>query len=262
MIDKIQFLETLRSLTEIAEVSENPLSKEEIQSHFEGMTLTKEQQDMVYQYLLTPAEEREKEDLNEEREKEDSNEDSTPVEDDISKENKEKNSVFLEMYLEDIKELPRLTTEQEERAYIRLINGDNTVSQSISDHWLSTVVELSKKYESYDVNMEDLIQEGNIGLLGGLKQLLGSNQKIDAKEYLKESVLQALENYIDEEMNDDDMENSILSKITLINEAIKVYAEENGVTPTVMEIADYTKISEDEIASILRLSLDTVKEKE
>lgn len=253
MIDKIQFLETLRSLTEIAKVSENQLSKEEILSHFEGMTLTKEQQDMVYQYLLAPAED---------REKEDSNGDSTSVEDDMPTENKEKNSVFLEMYLEDIKELPRLTTEQEEIAYIRLINGDNTVSQSISDHWLSTVVELSKKYESYDVNMEDLIQEGNIGLLGGLKQLLGSNQKIDAKEYLKESVLQALENYIDEEMNDDDMENSILSKITLINEAIKVYAEENGVTPTVMEIADYTKISEDEIASILRLSLDTVKEKE
>ncbi|WP_312105883.1 hypothetical protein [Lachnoclostridium sp.] len=253
MIDKIQFLETLRSLTEIAKVSDNSLSKEDILSHFEGMTLTKEQQDMVYQYLLTPVEEREKEEVNE---------DSTSVGYDLSQENKEKNSVFLEMYLEDIKELPRLTTEQEERAYIRLINGDTTVSQSISDHWFSTVVELAKKYESYSVNMEDLIQEGNIGLLGGLKQLLGSNQKIDAKEYLMESVLQAFENYIDEVMNDDDMENSILSKITLINEAIKVYAEENGVIPTVMEIADYTKISEDEIASILRLSLDTVKEKE
>jgi RNA polymerase primary sigma factor len=252
MIDKIQFLETLRSLTEIAKVSEEPLSKEEILSHFDGMTLTKEQQEMVYQYLLTPVEE---------REKEDSNDNSTSVEG-LSSENKEKNSVFLEMYLEDINELPRLTAEQEESAYIRLINGDNSVSQSISDHWLSTVVELAKKYESYDVNMEDLIQEGNIGLLGGLKQLIGSNQKIDVKEYLKESVLQAFENYIDEELNDDDMENSILSKITLINEAIKVFAEENGVIPTVMEIADYTKISEDEVANILRLSLDTVKEKE
>ncbi|ABX42427.1 RNA polymerase sigma factor RpoD [Lachnoclostridium phytofermentans] len=254
MIDKIQFLETLRSLTEIAKVSENPLSKEEILSHFDGMTLTKEQQEMVYQYLLTPVEEREKEDMSEE--------DSTPVEDELSKENKEKNSVFLEMYLEDIKHLPRLTAELEERAYIRLINGDNSVSQSISDHWLSTVVELAKKYETYDVNMEDLIQEGNIGLLGGLKQLLGSNQKIEAKEYLMESVLKAFENYIDEVIDEDDMENSILSKITLINEAITAFAEDNGVTPTVMEIADYTKISEDEIASILRLSLDTVKEKE
>ena len=254
MIDKIQFLETLRSLTEIAKVSVNPLSKEDILSHFDGMTLTKEQQEMVYQYLLTPVEEREKKDT--------ASNDSTPVEDDTTDENKEKNSKFLEMYLEDIKDLPRLTPDQEERVYIRLINGDDYVSQSISDHWLSTVVELAKKYESYAVNMEDLIQEGNIGLLGGLKQLLGSNQKIDVKEYLKESVLQALENYIDEVMSEDDMENSILSKITLINEAKKALAEENGVIPTVMEIADYTRISEEEIASILRLSLDTVKEKE
>ncbi len=254
MIDKIQFLETLRSLTEIAKVSEQPLSKEDILTHFDGMTLTKEQQEMVYQYLLTPVEEREKED--------NKNDNSTMVEDDLSQENKEKNSVYLKMYLEDIKDLPRLTPEQEERAYVRLINGDESVSQSLFDHWLSTVVELTKKYKSYAVNMEDLIQEGNIGLLGGLKQLLGINQKIDVKEYLKESVLQALENYIDEVMNEDDMENSILSKITLINEAQKALAEENGVIPTVMELSDYTRISEEEVASILRLSLDTVKEKE
>lgn len=254
MLDKIQFLETLRSLTEIAKVSENPLSKEDILAHFDGMTLTKEQQEMVYQYLLTPVEEREKGDTG--------NDNSTLVEDEAMEENKEKNSVFLEMYLEDIKDLPRLTIEQEERAYLRLINGDDSVSQSISDHWLSTVVELTKKYRTYAINMEDLIQEGNIGLIGGLKQLHGSNQKIDVREYLKESVLQALENYIDEVMNEDDMENSILSKITLINEAKKALAEENGVIPTVMEISDFTRIPEEEIASILRLSLDTVKEKE
>ncbi len=253
MIDKNHFLEILRSLTEVAKVSAIPLSKEDILSHFDGLTLTKEQQEMIYQYLLMPVEEREQEVI-------DNN--STIVEDDISKESIEKNSVFLEMYLEDMKELPRMTKVQEENAYLRLIGGDETVSQSISDHWLPTVVELAKQYESYAINMEDLVQEGNMGLLSGLKHLLGSNKKIDAKEYLRESILKALENYIDEVMKEDDMESSILSKITLVNEAKKALAEEYGVLPTVMEISEYTLISEEEVANILRLSLDTVKEKE
>lgn len=263
MIDKVKFLETLRSLTEIAKIAEEPLTKEEILHHFDGMTLSKEQQEMVYQYLLHPVEEREQE-----TQDDPSSEDEdgySELSDDFSTEavqKETKNSKFLEMYYEDIRDLPRLSKEEEERAYLKLIQGDATVNQAISDHWLTTVVELAKKYTSYKVNMEDLIQEGNIGLLNGIKQLLGTNQKIDVQEYLRESVQQALENYIDEEMNDDDMENSIVSKITLINEAKKALAEENGTIPTVAEIADFTKIPEHEIANFLRLSLDTVKEKE
>ena len=264
MIDKVKFLETLRSLTEIAKIAEEPLSKEEILHHFDGMTLSNEQQEMVYQYLLHPVEERDSEAQEEDALPEDDNSYSE-TSDDFSTEavkKETKNSKFLEMYYEDIRDLPRLSKLEEERAYLLLIQGDATVSQAISDHWLTTVVELSKKYASYKVNMEDLIQEGNIGLLHGIKRLLGSNQKIDVPEYLTESIQQALENYIDEEMNDDDMENSILSKITLINEAKKALAEENGTIPTVAEIADFTKIPEHEIANFLRLSLDTVKEKE
>ena len=105
-------------------------------------------------------------------------------------------------------------------------------------------------------DMEDIIQEGNIGLLSGLKQLMGTKKATDVEEYLKESVQQAIENYIDDVVNDDDWEKTILAKTTLINEARKALAEENAEIPSIVQLAEYTKLSEQEIEDILRLSKD------
>lgn len=54
MVDKITFLETLHSVQEIVKASPEPLTKEEIRGYFQDMELSKEQQEMVYQFLLTP----------------------------------------------------------------------------------------------------------------------------------------------------------------------------------------------------------------
>ena len=45
----------------------------------------------------------------------------------------------------------------------------------------------------------------------------------------------------------------------LISEAAKYLAEELGRVATAKELADYTKLSEQEIESVLKLSLDAVE---
>ena len=57
MVDKITFMETLHSVQEIAKASAVPLTKEEITSYFQDMDLSKEQQEMIYQFLQMPQEE-------------------------------------------------------------------------------------------------------------------------------------------------------------------------------------------------------------
>ena len=54
MVDRITFMETLRSVQEIANLSQKPMSRKEIQSYFRDMELSGEQQEMIYQYLQTP----------------------------------------------------------------------------------------------------------------------------------------------------------------------------------------------------------------
>ena len=47
MVDRITFMETLRSVQEIANLSQKPMSRKEIQSYFRDMELSGEQQEMI-----------------------------------------------------------------------------------------------------------------------------------------------------------------------------------------------------------------------
>lgn len=272
MIDKIKFMETLRSVAEVAQVAEKPLTREEIISYFDDIELTEEQLTMVFEYLQNPttdtksneqqeqeAESFENEGTDEELgEFEASEYEYRPTENVKPKkkddfEQSVENSKFLSMYLEDLDSLTTLSKNEAQAMYVRLIDGDASVISKISDDWLLRVVDIAKTYSAHKVNYEDLIQEGNIGLISGINQLLGIKKMIDVEEYLKETIQKAMEDYIDEMNATDDWEATIIAKTTLINEARKHLAEENVAIPTNKELADYTKIPEQEIEDIMRL---------
>lgn len=243
MLDRVRFMETLRSVAEIARVSTTPLSKEEINGYFDSMELTDEQQEMVYEYLLHPQIDEPEQEINEEPE--------VSTEGQVEEEIQE--SKFLKMYMEEIQEIPGLSLPEEAEAYRKLLNGDSAVIQRISDHWLTKVVSIAKTYEQYDVNIEDVIQEGNIGLLLGLQSLLGTKQTIDVEEYLKESIEKSIMEYIDEMTQDEDWESTVVAKTTLVHEAKQAMTEQLGREPSIQELCDFTKLSEEEIVDIFQL---------
>lgn len=255
MLDQVKFMETLRAVAEVARVSTLPLSKEEINGYFEGMELTEEQQELVYQYLLNPQPE-EPQQQPEEEQTEESTEGET------SSTSTPEESVYLRMYMEELEDIPSMTLPEEREAYVKLIDGDASVTQQISDHWLKEVVNIAKTYEKHKVNIEDAIQEGNIGLLMGIQALLGSHKMIDVQEYLKESIQKSIEDFIDEMNTEDDWENTVLAKTTLIHEAKKALAEQMGKEPSIQELSDYTRISVEEIEDILHLSLEDDQSKQ
>lgn len=258
MVDKITFMETLRSVAEITKTSHEPLSREEVLQYFENMELSKEQQDMVYQYLLTPEIEETNEEVIEQPSKEESY-----IEEPLTKEAEVKtetlsDSDFFKMYLEDIKDLKELSKAEMDVMYGRLLSGDEAVIQTISDNWLRRVLEIAKQYTSRNANMEDVIQEGNMGLLYGISNLLGSRECNDVEGYLTQSIKESMEAFIDEMMGEEDWETTVVAKVTLIHEARKALTEELGRVPSQTELSQFTKIPEEEIKDILEL----YKEKE
>ena len=62
----------------------------------------------------------------------------------------------------------------------------------------------------------------------------------------------------DEQMASKGMENTIVAKTNLIHEATKVLAEEWGRLATLEELADYTKMPEEEISMYVDLALDEI----
>lgn len=244
MVDKQSFMDTVHAVSEIARVNEGPLSKEEVLSYFEGMELSKEQEAMVYEYFLKA----DRSDAGAEAES------LAQTKEQMDAENAFLNAPYVKLYLEDIKDIEILEEERMIPYYKALLEGDTDAKSYIIHNMLKDVVDIAKRYVQLEVNMSDVLQEGNIGLLMAVEQLLGCNEKVDVREYLLDAIQKAMEDFIDDTLEDDNWENAVVGRARLLNEAKEALTKEMLRTPTMEELSDYTKLSVDEISDIMALT--------
>ena len=160
MLDQSVFTETIHEVAEIIRTSATPLSKEEILSYFKEMELNEQQENMVLEFLLTPHEEEEAEEETEEAEGgeqeaadwQETSDASVLAQNDPGKK-EEKNaepdvlpeSKVFQMYLEEIGSLPVYSGKKQEEMYQKLLAGDESVINPISDSWMIKVLETARK---------------------------------------------------------------------------------------------------------------------
>ena len=281
MIDKNLFLETLHEVAEIAATSSEKIKPEEVHRYFEGMELSEEQEKMVYEYLNLPpeakaarqpecdkaAEEEEPEvetievysdtdsasgiQIGADRGSKDTieeEEEDAPQPKDVEQLS---DSVYYKMYLNDVRERGEADEAKMLELYTAVLQGDQSVVNAIVDGWLMRVIHMAGMYEDVPVNMEDLIQEGNMALwmaLGALPEL-GSAPEVD--KYLEGRVIAGFEAHIREVTGDTDQVQAVLGKAALLHEARKYLAKENAQDPSIRELSEYTHISPEEIQDIL-----------
>lgn len=77
----------------------------------------------------------------------------------------QQSSATLRLYLQEIGRNPVLTKEEEYALFARLRNGDETARAEIIRCNLRLVVRLARRFQGKGLTLEDIIQEGNIGLL-------------------------------------------------------------------------------------------------
>lgn len=179
MLDRNTFMETLRAVAEICRTSVPPLSKEEILKYFEGMELTKEHTEMIYQYLQLPPELQTGEPEMEEEEEQQSPESE-----------EEEGNGYFQAYLDELEQIEEMSEEEMQKCYEKLLAGDGSVIGAISESWLRTIARLAIPYGERGANLEDVIQEGNMGLLIKLTELTGAG-KIPAMDEVLEGAVSA-----------------------------------------------------------------------
>lgn len=79
-------------------------------------------------------------------------------------------SALLKRYLREISKFPLLTVEQERELGARVQAGDREALQTLVESNLRFVVSFSKKYRGWGLSFQDLINEGNIGLMEAAKR--------------------------------------------------------------------------------------------
>lgn len=234
-----EFLSILNNLKETAHAQGNALELDQIKEALADANLNETEMDLVYSYMA------------------ENKISITGITMDLSSEDKEiseDDSRYLNMYLDELKEIPEVTKEELTTAIIEVKNGNTDKSQTIINAYLGNVVEIAKSYTDHGMLLEDLIQEGNIGLICGVNALSKLEKLEDAEELILETVKMAIVTAIDDNNEETNLEETVVAKVNLIQEAATLLEKDLGHAPSIQELAEYTKMTYDEVNDIISLS--------
>lgn len=153
----------------------------------------------------------------------------------------------LNMYFIQATAMPLLTKEQEVELGKKIQEGDKEAKDKLIVSNLRLVISIAKKYRRDDVPFEDLIQNGNLGLINAAERFdysKGYKFSTYAVWWIKQSIQRELMN----------TENSIRIPVHIrekINKYCKeknIFEKENGREPT-----------KKEMARIINVNLETIK---
>jgi RNA polymerase primary sigma factor len=103
----------------------------------------------------------------------------------------------LETYLREINETPLLNAEEEKQLAYRIEEGDNEARDRMVRANLRLVVNIARSYTGKGLGLQDLIEEGNLGLLRaveGFDPSMNTRFSTYASYWIKQSIKRALVN--------------------------------------------------------------------
>jgi RNA polymerase primary sigma factor len=246
-MDQKNFLRQMAELVDFGRTRENVLTKEEIDDYCSDLGLTREQMKLVYAYLTehqinVPGFQQENAG-NVEEEK-------TTVSQD---------SKYIRIYRQELRGLPKYTEDELMSLYEKLRSGEEEMISAVVEAHLQRVVTLAGKYKNRGVLLEDLIQEGNLELMTCVSMLCGNREVVDFKKAIDHAVRSRLIELVDTEIADLDSVSSVLARMNLLLEATRALAEEYGRVATIEELAEFTRMDEEEIRMYVDFSQDKIE---
>ncbi|MFT4640701.1 MAG: RNA polymerase primary sigma factor [Verrucomicrobiales bacterium] len=167
----------------------------------------------------------------------------------------------LRKYFNEIGSIPLLSAEEERRLCLQSKQGNREAWQQLVERNLRLVVTIARDYEGYGLSLEDLIAEGNIGLMEAARRVdpdKGAKFSTYAAHWIKQSVRRGLANQrstirLPVHMGD---------KIRLMIRIEGLLEEEIQRPPTLAELSEAVGIKEGDLARLKEMaqsqrSLDT-----
>lgn len=159
----------------------------------------------------------------------------------------------MKAYLKSIGHYNLLTAEEEKELSHRVADGDRSAADTLVERNLLLVVSIAKKFYGCGIPMQDLVQEGNIGLMKAAEKYDGDKGfrfSTYATYWIRQTISRALANQA----------RTIRLPVNLSDLAVKIHkaqqelTQQNHKTPTNEEIASYLDIDEDKIAVVVEMT--------
>lgn len=169
----------------------------------------------------------------------------------ITKSITNRESASLEKYLQEIGHEELLSANEEVELAQRIRNGDREALERLTKANLRFVVSVAKQYQNQGLDLADLINEGNVGLIKAAEKFdetRGFKFISYAVWWIRQSILQAL------------AEQSRIVRVPLnqvnsaskISKALNQFEQENERRPSINEIAEKVDLPEEKIADAMK----------
>lgn len=165
----------------------------------------------------------------------------------------EKSNDLIDKYLQEIGSVPLLNPEEEIELAKKVKEGDELALEKLTKANLRFVVSVAKQYQNQGLSLNDLINEGNIGLIKAAKRFdvtRGFKFISYAVWWIRQSILQAL-------AEQSRVVRLPLNKIGTLNKIGKVFSDleqEFEREPSSDEIADMLDMSSFEVTNTMQMS--------
>ncbi len=171
MGEKLTFEERLKGLVTVGKHKKTSMAFQEVIDYFSDIDLTEEQIEQIYEAMekahvdLLKIEDIEvPEDFFEEEASEELAQIDFSVPDGVNMEDP------VRMYLKEIGKVPLLSAEEEMELAKRIEAGDDEAKKRLSEANLRLVVSIAKRHVGRGMQLLDLIQEGNLGLIKAVEK--------------------------------------------------------------------------------------------
>lgn len=158
--------------------------------------------------------------------------------------------IALKAYFKDLKNVELLSGEEQNKLAIKAKSGDENALKRLVESNLRFVVTVAKEYQYSNIPLEDLISEGNIGLIKAVEKF-DASKKIKFISYavwwVRQSIIQSI------------YENGSIVRLPVnrininnkINKTKDILFKELNREPTPKEISDFCDVCEIDIVNSL-----------
>lgn len=251
-MDEQQFRKTIIQIRALAKSQHESVSKEQVHSRFLPLNVSGDQFVLIYKYLTdekvklfeTEAERLEAESFDKR---------SKGIRTDAQ------DSEYLKMYIEELNNMDTPLEDERNSLIGEVLDSKERALEVLPVLYLRNVVDIARLYTGQGVAVEDLIGEGNVGVLtaAGMLDLCETVNEVD--EFIIKTIMDSMESLIMERFNDSDFDSKVAKRVNDLNDKAKEMAEDLERLVTVEELVNELETDEEYIRETIRLSGNSIE---
>lgn len=165
------------------------------------------------------------------------------------------NNSSYDIYLEELKNIPQGTPEEEKELLKRLSEGDKSTAPRITELKLLDAAKIAHEYIDRGLPIGDLVQEANMALI----LLVNEYEAGDFDDQLEKKIRLAIEDALEMQNIETKIEEEMAARVNVLKDISASMARELGREATLKELSERMKMTEDEIREIMKITMDAMK---